>query len=356
MTADAPFSPRPIVRFGGRDEEAVQASLLRLELKDQPGGLSSLELHMINLGSNEDGGAGLLFEDDAIVQLGAELYLGMGDAAEPFSMFRGIVTAIEEVYGRGGPPEIIVCAEDALQRARMKRRTRVLTDTSVTDIARDLADDLGLTPRFTGMDQNIGTQVQLGESDLAFLQRLVHRYDGDLQIIEDELHLMPCSGRRRGDIDLDVSNDFRSARFLADLAHQVTQVTASGHDVARGERTGVTSAPSDLGAGRGQSGAQWCNRAIGVRSEHMGDLITLDETEAQAIADAAHARRARRFVTLDATVGGDPRIRVGARLNITGVSSRFRNTYTVTRTRHRFDRSGGYETDLEAECAYLGEP
>ncbi len=38
------------------------------------------------------------------------------------------------------------------------------------------------------------------------------------------------------------------------------------------------------------------------------------------------------------------------------MSDRFDNTYYVTRACHRFDLDLGYETDFEAECAYLGEP
>jgi hypothetical protein len=38
------------------------------------------------------------------------------------------------------------------------------------------------------------------------------------------------------------------------------------------------------------------------------------------------------------------------------VGRRFSNTYYVTKCRHRFDLTRGYETDFTGECAFLGNP
>jgi hypothetical protein len=43
-------------------------------------------------------------------------------------------------------------------------------------------------------------------------------------------------------------------------------------------------------------------------------------------------------------------------VTISGTSRRFDNTYYVVRALHRFDLARGYETEIEAECAYLGNP
>ena len=57
---------------------------------------------------------------------------------------------------------------------------------------------------------------------------------------------------------------------------------------------------------------------------------------------------------VDATVAGNPAIRVGTHLQIENAGTRFSNTYYVTSTLHRYDTADGYATELTAESAYLG--
>ena len=61
-------------------------------------------------------------------------------------------------------------------------------------------------------------------------------------------------------------------------------------------------------------------------------------------------------MTACGTAEGNPSIRVGTHVRLTGLSRRFNNTYYVTRCCHRFDLERGYETDFVAESAFLGQP
>ncbi|MCB9742414.1 MAG: phage late control D family protein [Alphaproteobacteria bacterium] len=348
------LSARPIVRFDGRDNDLVMENLLSLRLEDQRGGLSTLELRLLNVASDSQGEVDYAFDSDELVSLGKEVYLGMGDLDSPISMFRGLISRFEEEHG-GGPPVMHVYAEDALQGARMTRRTTVHTELQISSLAEQVAQDLGLRARVQGFTETLGDHVQINESDLSFLRRLLRRYNGDIQVIEDELHVAPLPDVRRGELELNVATDLLKCRLSADLAHQITTVTVSGYDAAQGRQVGASSAPSDLGPGQGNTGAGWLNRTSGVRSEHVGRAPVRDEDEAQALADAVHAARARGFVQVVGTTQGNPNIRVGAHVRIRGVGSRFENTYAVTRTCHRYDRGAGYQTDFEAESAHLAE-
>jgi len=51
---------------------------------------------------------------------------------------------------------------------------------------------------------------------------------------------------------------------------------------------------------------------------------------------------------------GNPLLRVGSYLTLSGLGPRFSNTYYTTSTVHRFDSAAGYRTEFTAECAYLG--
>ncbi len=47
---------------------------------------------------------------------------------------------------------------------------------------------------------------------------------------------------------------------------------------------------------------------------------------------------------------------MGTHDTLRGLGRRYDNTYYVVRTQHRYDLTRGYETDFEAECAFLGGP
>lgn len=349
------YTARPTVRVNTQEYSKVSELILAMEMTEREGGLSSLELRVSNIASDPEGNSDLAFEDGQILKLGARIAIYSGDETSPKEIFQGMITGLEADYREDAPPELVVLAEDMFQQARMARRTKVHENVSISDLATDLAGKLGLTPVITGFTAGTGTQVQLDESDLAFLRRILLRYDGDLQVVGTEMHVSPRKDVQRGTVDLEMHKQLRRARVLADLAHQVTEITVSGWDAVQGQRVTGTSSGANLKPGNGQTGSQILSDSIGERSEHVGHLAATTGDEAQALADAAFDHRARRFVCVEATAEGNPALRVGTHVKLSGLSGRFDNTYYVVYARHRYDLARGYETDFTAESAYWGE-
>jgi Bacteriophage probable baseplate hub protein len=352
----AVYRARPTIRVNGREDERINELVEGFQLREGEGGLSSLELRFSNVASLPEGRAGLAFEDESVLRLGARLAVYAGDEHEPQEIFRGLITGVEAEFPPSNPPELMVLAEDLLQQARMARRTQIHENVTLAGLAGTVARSVGLTPRVTGFTENIGTQAQLNESDLAFLRRLLSRYDGDVQVVGDELQVSPRGEVRRGAVELELHSQLRSVRVLADLAHQVTEVTVTGWNPSMGERVTGRSSGAQGGPGSGRTGADLLREATGARSHHISHLAAVTDAEARALAETAFDARARRFVTLSGTAEGNPAIRVGTHLRLTGMSSRFDNTYYVVKACHRFDLDRGYETDFEAETGFLGYP
>ena len=349
------YSARPTVKVDGRENDMVRSLLLSMEMTEGEGGLSSLELRFSNQVSRPDGSAELAWEDGEVFKLGAALELMAGDEAAPAEIFRGTVTGLEVSFSSSASPELVVLAEDALQKARMARRTAVHDQATLSGLVSEVASRVGLSPKVTGLSDDLGTQVQLNESDLSFLRRLLSRHDADLLASGTELQVAPRGELSRGTVELEMYSQLRRVRVLADLSHQVTEVTAAGWDPVDGRRVTGTSTGANAGPGTGKTGKAALEEALGARSEHAADLAVSTDAEATALAEAAFDRRARRFVTVEGTAEGNPRIRVGAQVKLAGLGPRFSNTYQVVRTVHRFTLDEGYRTEFEGECAFLGE-
>ena len=354
ISPSAVYSARPTVQIDQQSYATVSELLIGMDVTEQEGGLSTLQLRLSNVASDPGGEASFAFEDGAVVTLGKSITVYAGPVSSPMEIFRGTITGVEAEFREEGPPELLVLAEDAAQLARMARRTTTHDDRSIADVAREVANRLGLQPVVTGFSEHVGTWVQINESDLAFLRRLLARYDGDVQVVGTELHVSPRQDVQRGTVELHMHSQLRSVRALADLAHQTTKVTVAGWDVGQGARLTAEGTGTHRGPGEGTTGAEWLSRASIERTEHIGHVAVRTRDEAQAVADSVFDQRARRFVCLEGTADGNPAIRVGTHVTITGIGPRFSNTYYVTRASHCFDLEVGYRTRFEAECAWWG--
>ena len=349
------YSARPTLRLAGQADVRLSSLLIDMRMDEGEGGMSRLELRLSNLVGVEGGATEPGFDAGSDLKLGAALEVYAGDVQAPVEIFRGKVSAIELLYTMGGAPELAVLAEDALQTARMARRSKVYADKSPADVVREVASGLGLRPTINGLASPSGTWAQINESDLAFLRRLLARFDADLQIVGDALQVSPRGEVARGEVALAMFGQLVRARVIADLSQQVTRVSAAGWNpvdgsAVRHEATQATQA----GPGQGRSGAQWLREALGERSEHIGHLAVGTGAEAQAVATAAFDQRARRFVCLDGVAEGNPAIRVGTTVAVSGLSAQFDNRYYVSRATHLFDQAQGYRTEFTGECAWLG--
>src|SRR5687767_4764278 len=282
ISQESIYRARPTLRFAGEEDIRASELILAMRMEENEGGMSTLELRLSNLASTTDGGAELAFGADSKLKLGVALEVYTGDEAQPREIFRGHVTAIEADFKMGSPPELTVLAEDALARARMARRSKTYPDMAPADVAKAIAGDLSLRPVIAGLDSPTGTWAQINESDLAFLRRLLARFDADVQVVGEELHVSPRGDVRRGGIELALYSQLARARVTADLAHQVTSSTARGWNAADGAAVdGTATRGTHLGPGREREGSALLRQALDERAEHVGHLAIGTRDEAQ---------------------------------------------------------------------------
>ena len=325
-----------------------------MELNEKESGLSALELRFSNIASLTSGTVEFAFEDEDSLKLGDRIAVYAGDENAPTEIFSGIVTGLEADFPENDVPTLTALAEDRLQQARLKRHTRSFKDRSLADIARTIAADHGLKPVINGFNTTVPVEMQMNKSDLAFLRRLLERYDGDLQVVGEELQISPRGESRRNEIELAFQSQLRRVTVLADLSHQASEITVTGWDASRGERFTGRSTGVHHGPGSGRAARDVLLEAVPWRSMQMSNFAISNGDEAGALANGLIDHRQRRFLTLQGVAEGNPALRVGSHATLTGLGPRFSNTYYVTSCRHRFDLTAGYETDFTGECGFLG--
>lgn len=358
MARDDPsgtFSARPTVLVGGQALPVLSANLANFRMRESQGGMSSLELTIVDWLSFGDGTAGYGATAASPLQLGAELKIFAGPTSAPQEIFDGIVTALETEAGAGAQPMFTLLAEDRLFKMRRKRRSRSFEDASLSDVVKAIASDHGLEAQIAdGFDDPVATWVQMNESDLAFLRRLLKLFDADLQLIQKTLQIVAVGTEARATVPLALGDTLLRIRATADLAEQATSTRIGSFDPESGEPVSAEASNGRMGPGAGTDGKSALRPVTGDIREHAGHLPPMSVESGRKFSEAAFGQRARRFVRADGTAQGNAAIRVGSWLNIAGVNPFFVNTYNVIEATHRFDLANGYLTDFIAECAYLG--
>lgn len=358
MALDDPigtFSARPTVRIGGQELPLLSANIARFKMREQQGGMSSLELALYDVLSFDNGTAGYGATAASPLKLGAEIKVYMGETTQPQEIFSGIITGVECDVGPSHAPIFTVLAEDKLFKLRRKRRSKTYDGKSPKDVVTAIAGDSGLTAQVAdGFDTPSATWVQMNESDLSFLRRIFESLDGDFQLVDDKIQVVKVASQARNTVPLALGDTLVKLRATADLAEQATEARVGSFDAVSGEPVLASVSSGTMGPGTGSDGKTAIASVANTVREHIGHFPWMDDSHGKAIATAAFSRRARRFVRADGTAQGNGAIRVGTWLQITGVNPFFANTYNVIAATHRFDSDNGYLTDFVAECAFLG--
>ena len=352
---DPLYATSPTIEFGGQSYPLVQQNLIQMRMREALGGLSSLELSFVD--SVEEGGtshyaagAGSPLELGA----GVRVFGGAHEVGAP-EIFDGQVTALEGEIREGQPPLITVLAEDRLFATRRRRRTRLFEQQKLGDVISAIAGDYGLTPEVRdGVDQTARDWMQADETDLAFMRRILHDYDCDMQVVGNHLQVGRVGMDRRALVTLSVGNTLISARITADVAEQVSTLKLGSFDPKAGEVVDTSGDAAGFGPGSGSSGPDILREKFSEITMHLGREPPLTDSDGTKLAELEGQRRARSFVRVDGCARGDGNLRVGSWVELTGVNPRFANQYAVRQAVHRFDLRDGYRTDFIAESAYLG--
>lgn len=343
MTDARPFiSARPRLRLDGQSRPSLGEALLAAEVRLPLAGMASAELRLLNWGNDPSAGRpGFRFLD---IRPGSRLEILMGEEAES-PVFDGEVTAIEERYGEGAP-QIVLLAEDALHRLARRRASRAFEDLSLDEVVGRVACDAGLAADVS-VSPVTGTWYQHNESDLAFLLRLLAPHDvmprlegGRLRARDEEPDRQPVA--------LDPARNAERIRLVADLNRQPVALAVHGYNLAAdaaadGEARALSPAPG------GESGAALATRLGWEGQSVLPHPAPRSQAEAEALAARGFRARARRFVHGEIVCRGEPTLRSGREVELTGVSPRLTGRYRVVDCQHRFDQTNGYSTRIKVQ-------
>jgi phage protein D len=346
-------SSRPAIFIDGKEDNSLAGGLTYLLILERTDGLYRCEAKFGNWGPTGDS-TDFLYFDRKILDFGKEFQIKLGQD----EIFKGKITALEADFPEGKPPEITILAEDALQDLRMKRRTRSFLDMSDEDIFRKIAGEYGLTAQVSASGATHKTVGQVNQSDLAFMRERARTVGAEIWVKDKDLNVKTRASRGQDKISLKYKGNLREFKVIADLANQRTSVTASGWDVSAKSEIKKEATDSVISSELGQdtSGVSILKEKFGDRKESIAHGVPLVDQEAQGIAENFMKTLARRFVVGRGVTEPDPKLRVGAFVELDGLGKLFNGKYYVSEIAHIFDNKKGLRTEFCAERLGIGKP
>jgi uncharacterized protein involved in type VI secretion and phage assembly len=263
----------------------------------------------------------------------------------PRQLFDGDITAIEHHYLQDNQREIYLRAYDRLHRLRKRQTVRTFEDISLVNLARMLCKDLGFDQlKFTGNHLTWPLILQQNQSDLGILVELAAREGLYLVAEENDLHLVSLEGLPNPPVALVLEENLFEAHIEMNVDAASDRIAAWAWNANQVELVQAEAGTPRTGR---QVPAQFSVTAAGGLAERsLVNEISPGKDHAAALAQAELDRRTASEIIFQGVSAGNPELRPGRLVDVSGVAANVAGRYVLTHTTHLIDASG-YRTELD---------
>lgn len=348
---------RPRISLDGSEQADFGPRLLELEvrhLRDQP---SRCRFRLSNWGPGPAGAVGFIDDDIDGVAFGRTLEVRLPQGLGGSGIFGGRITALEAVFPRGCPPELLVEAEDALFELRTARRTRVFHQSAITAVLEHVSGAHGLESQITVQSGGVESElVQLEQTDLDFVLALAHRLDAWIWAEGRRLLVAPRGTIRGGTRTLRWPVELADFRARADLGLQRSRSTVTGWNpdtksavqgVAEASQTGFVETGT-------RTGAHYLAGTFGERPRRLPQSAVRRSAEATELARHQQREASRGFLVGEGELASPAALQVGNGVSLAGLGKAFSGLHHVIAVDHHFSNAAGLVTRFTTERPFLG--
>ena len=269
-----------------------------------------------------------------------EVRLGETDALAPVSLFKGQIVTLEPEFGAGGC-SVAVRAYDRSHVLHRSRATRTFQNQTSSDIVTKIVSDAGLSADCDASGEPHEFMQQDNETDWDFIWRLAERIGFEFVVDDTVAHF-----REPADDDpteLEWPTTLHTFRPRVTAVQQVQEVTLLAHDPKTKQVIDVTASSPNQIAQIGLDRATVAG-AVDSASLHVATEPVKSRAEGDALAQALLDKLANGYVAAEGIGPGNPAIRAGTKVKVTGVGTTFSGTYRVATSTHLLRGGGAYET------------
>lgn len=288
----------------------------------------------------------ITWSDDELFAEGNAVSIQMGYVDHLETVLVGEITGIEPEFSAGAMPMLTVRGHDRRHRLLRGRVTRSFSQMKDSDIASQIAGELGLTAEVEDTGVTLEYVLQHNQTNMEFLQERARRIGYELLVEDRTLFFRPLQ-HATGEV-LTLARDGSLIEFFPRLSTltQVSQVAVRGWDHREKVAIVGQAVSGDEGTQMGgtTSGPAVVDAAFGAAIAASVDQAIFSQAEADQIARGQFTAMALAYIDGEGTCIGQPDLRAGTVIKLEGLGQRFSGLYYVIATIHTYTPSRGYRT------------
>lgn len=263
------------------------------------------------------------------------------DEAEPITLLKGEITAIEAHFNPESQAPIMIRGYDVSHRLHRGRYNRSFQNMKDSDIVKQIIGEAGISAGTIdatrgpyGFGNPVGYIFQENQTNMEFLRERAARNGFELFVQDGKLNFRkPKAGTS---LTLQWLKDVSSFQVRVSSAEQVSSVEVRGWNYqtkqpivsTKTAQTNQVVTSTSQGVGKATSTAFSSSPKMIVVNQPVSST-----DESDAIAQALFNELAGEFIQADARAEGNPEIRPGKVIKLTGMG-KYSGSYYVTETRH----------------------
>jgi uncharacterized protein involved in type VI secretion and phage assembly len=296
--------------------------------------------------------------DDSKFEVGAALEVKMGstDDSVTQTLFKGEIVTVEPDF-QAGSVAMVVRAYDKSHRMMRARKQRAFLDKTISDIVTQIGQEYSFSVSTTASGDPLDFVLQHNETDWDFIWRLAKRIGFEFLVTGDSTAEFGPPKLDEGEVELSYPDDLHTFRPRITAVQQVAKVNVRGFDLkTKQDVVAIKDSPTQLteaGITRAEIVRKFPDTALEISGQSFAS-----RSEAESIAQSMLDQLANAYLGAEGSCAGNPNIKAGVKLKITGVGSDFSGTYRVAKARHLIGTAGGYTTEFSnsvGEHTLLGQ-
>jgi len=294
----------------------------------------------------------LTIQNEKIFDLGQTILIELGYNNEFIKMIEGEIVQMKYDYSSSSPSMLTIVGFDKMFRLNRTKHSRSFLEIKDSEIAREIAMELGLDTEIDATSQKFAYLFQNNQSNLAFLKERARRIDYEVEVEENTLIFKKARHENREQsVDLIWDENLMEFHPTMDATKVVSEVEVTGWSPAEKRLIrGVARAGDEKKSIQGESGAS----SLKSKFENMDSKIFKVDIPLRSQAEAdnlAHARLNQlnmEYITGYGLAIGNPKVTAGKIINIMNIGDLINGEYYVISSEHIFS-THGYKTYFDVK-------
>jgi phage protein D len=279
-----------------------------------------------------------------------EIKLGAREELTTTTLFKGDVVSLDADFGPGSV-ELLVRGFDRSHVLQRSRNVRTFQNQTASDIVEKIAREAGFDCQSDSSGDPYEFVQQNNETDWEFIWRLAERIGFEFVVETNGTAHFRRQTSADNPVELEWPAKLWSFSPRVTAIQQVKEVTLAAHDPKTNEAIDASAASPNQLARIGID-RETVSKAFDGATVHIATEAVQSNAEGQAVAQALLDKLANAYVAAEGVCDGDPRIRAGATLNVSGVGQKFGGAYRVAAATHVLRGGGTYETRFATASAH----